>query len=98
MREMLNICVTIPKTFKRNYVSPDITLMYHPFEIQNIFKMCTGVYPTFLCFVLSCDSLASIDMDILIKEMMDYNIPSDSQWKEIMRLGMTKCSFPGTNK
>jgi hypothetical protein len=39
-----------------------------------------------------------IDLVILIKEMMDYNIPFDSQWKEIMWLGKTKCSFPRTNK
>jgi hypothetical protein len=35
-----------------------------------------------------------IDLEILIKEMMDYDILSDSQWKEIMRLGKMKCSFP----
>jgi hypothetical protein len=29
---------------------------------------------------------------------MDYKIPSDSQWKEIVRLGKTKCSFPRTSK
>jgi hypothetical protein len=40
----------------------------------------------------------SIDLEVLIKEMMDYNIPSDLQWKEIVRLGKTKCSFPGTSK
>jgi hypothetical protein len=59
MRAMLKICVTIPKTFKRTYVSPNITLMCHPFEIQNIFKMCVGAYPTILCFALACDALAS---------------------------------------
>ena len=39
-----------------------------------------------------------IDLEILIKEMMDYDIPSDSQWMEIVRLGKTKCTFPGTSK
>ena len=39
-----------------------------------------------------------IDLEILIKEMMDYEIPSDLQWKEIVWLGKTKYSFPGTNK
>jgi hypothetical protein len=39
-----------------------------------------------------------ISLDILIKEMMDYEIPSDSQWKEIVRLGKLKYSFPGTSK
>jgi hypothetical protein len=39
-----------------------------------------------------------IDLEILIKEMMDYEIPSDTHWKGIMWLGKKKCSFPGTNK
>jgi hypothetical protein len=26
-----------------------------------------------------------IDLEILVKEMMDYDIPSDLQWKEIVR-------------
>jgi hypothetical protein len=39
-----------------------------------------------------------IEFDIMIKEMMDYESHSDSQWKEIVRLDKTKCSFPGTNK
>jgi len=39
-----------------------------------------------------------IDLEIIIKEIMDYNIHSDSQWKEIVRLGKTKCNFPGTSK
>jgi hypothetical protein len=39
-----------------------------------------------------------IDLEILIKEIMDYDIPSDLQWKEIVRLGKTKCNFLGTNR
>jgi hypothetical protein len=39
-----------------------------------------------------------IDLEILIKEMMDYDTPSDLQWKEIVRLGKTKCSFLGSSK
>jgi hypothetical protein len=39
-----------------------------------------------------------IDLEILIKEMMDYDIPSDLQWKEIVWLGKTKCSFLGYSK
>jgi hypothetical protein len=39
-----------------------------------------------------------IDLEILIKEMMDYEIPSDPQWKEIVRLGKTKCNVSGTNR
>jgi hypothetical protein len=31
-----------------------------------------------------------IDLEILIKEMTDYDIPSYLQWKEIIRLGKTK--------
>ena len=30
-----------------------------------------------------------IDLEILIKEMMDYDIPSELQWKEIVRMGKT---------
>jgi hypothetical protein len=39
-----------------------------------------------------------IDMAILIKEMMDYDIPSDLQWKDIVWLGKTKCCFPRASK
>jgi hypothetical protein len=39
-----------------------------------------------------------IDLEILIKEMMYYEIPFDLQWKEIVRLGKTKYNFPRTNK
>ena len=48
MRSLLKICITISKTFKSTYVSPDISLMCHPFEIQNISKMCAGAYPAVL--------------------------------------------------
>jgi hypothetical protein len=61
------------------------------FEILNQFKTVKIGLPTMT--YASC-----IDLEILIKEMMDYEIPSDLQWKEIVRLGKTKCSFPGTNK
>jgi hypothetical protein len=30
-----------------------------------------------------------IDLEILIKEMIDYDIPFDLQWKDIVRLGKT---------
>ena len=30
--------------------------------------------------------------------MMDYDILSDLQWKEIVWLAKTKCSFAGNNK
>jgi hypothetical protein len=39
-----------------------------------------------------------IDLEILIKEMTDYDIPFDLQWKEIIRLAKKKCSFPGPNR
>jgi hypothetical protein len=42
--------------------------------------------------------VACIDLEIPKKEMMDYDIPSESQWKEIMRLDKTKCNFPGASK
>ena len=61
------------------------------FEILNQFKTMKIGLPT-MSYAMC------IDMDILIIEMMDYEIPSDSQWKEIVWLGKTKCSFPGTSK
>jgi hypothetical protein len=39
-----------------------------------------------------------IDLKILMKEMENYNIPFDLQWKEIVRLGKTKYSFPGSSR
>ena len=61
------------------------------FEILNQFKTVKTGLPTM-------SYATCIDLEILIKEMMDYEIPSDSQWKEIVWLGKTKCSFPGTSK
>jgi hypothetical protein len=61
------------------------------FEILNEFKIVK--------IGLSIMSYAMcINLEILIKEMMDYEIPSNSQWKEIVRLGKTKCIFPRTSK
>ena len=60
-------------------------------EILNQFKTMKIGLPTM-------SSTTYIDLDILIKDMMDYEIPSDSQWKEIVRLGKMKCSFTRTNK
>jgi hypothetical protein len=34
-----------------------------------------------------------IDLKILMKEMVDYEIPFELQWKEIVRLVNTKCDF-----
>jgi hypothetical protein len=53
------------------------------FEILNQFKIVKIRLPT---MSYAC----CIDLKILIKEMMDYEIPSDLQWKEIVRLGKTK--------
>jgi hypothetical protein len=39
-----------------------------------------------------------IDLEVLIKEMMDYDILSDLQWKEIVRLGKAKFNFPAASK
>ena len=61
------------------------------FEILNQFKTVKIGLPTMT--YATC-----IKLEILIKEMMDYEIPSDLQWKEIVRLGRKKCSFPRTSK
>jgi hypothetical protein len=60
------------------------------FEILNQFKTIK-IRLTIMTYA-SC-----IDLEILIKDMMEYKIPSDLQWKEIMWLGKTKCIFPRTN-
>jgi hypothetical protein len=39
-----------------------------------------------------------IDLEILMKEMTSYEIPSQLQWKEIVTLGKTKCNFPRSSK
>ena len=36
----------------------------------------------------------SIDLEVLIKKMLDYEFASQSQWKEVYRLGNTKINFP----
>jgi hypothetical protein len=61
------------------------------FEILNQFKVVKVGLPVMT--YASC-----IDLEILIKEMMDYDIPSDLKCKEIVWLGKTKCSFPGASK
>jgi hypothetical protein len=56
------------------------TLVEHlitDFEILNQFKVVKLGLP-----VMSYDS--SIDLEILIKEMIDYDIHFDLQWKEII--------------
>jgi hypothetical protein len=61
------------------------------FEILNKFKTVKVNIP-------AMSYATCIDLEILIKEMMDYGIPSDPQWKEIMWLGKTKCNVLGTNR
>jgi cobalamin biosynthesis Co2+ chelatase CbiK len=61
------------------------------FEILNQFKKVKIGLP-----VMTYASY--IDLEILIKELMDYDIPSNLQWKEIVRLGKTKCNFPWSSK
>jgi hypothetical protein len=61
------------------------------FEILNQFKTVKIGLPT-----MTYDTC--IDLEILINEMMDYEIPFDLQWKDIVWLGKTKCSYPGTSK
>jgi hypothetical protein len=53
------------------------------FEILNKLKIVKVGMPTM-------SYATCIDLEILIKEMMDCEIPSDSQWKEIVCLGETK--------
>jgi hypothetical protein len=67
------------------------TLVEHlttDFDIMNQFKTVKLGLP-----VMSYASY--IDLEILIKEMIDYDIPYDLQWKEIVQLGKTKYSFLG---
>jgi len=70
------------------------TLVEHlitDFEIMNQFKIIKLGLP-----VMPYASF--IDLEILIKEMTNYDIPFDFQWKEIIRLAKKKCSFPGPNR
>jgi hypothetical protein len=70
------------------------TLVEHlitDFEILNRFKI-VKIRLQVMKYV-SC-----IDLDILLKEMVDFDIPFDLQWKEIVQLGKTNCSFPGSNR
>jgi hypothetical protein len=70
------------------------TLIEHlitDFEILNQFKAVK-------LGLLVMSYASCIDLEIMIKEMIDYDIPSDLQWKEIIRLGKTKCSFQGPSK
>ena len=60
-------------------------------EILNLLKMVKLGLP--IMSYATC-----IDLEILMKEMIDYEIPSELQWKEIVKLGKTKCNFPGPNK
>jgi hypothetical protein len=39
-----------------------------------------------------------IDLEILMKEMTDHDIPFELQWKEIVRLDKTKYNFAGSSK
>jgi len=61
------------------------------FEILNKFKNVKIGLPTMT--YATC-----IYLEILIKEIMDYEIPSYLQWKDIVRLGKTKCSSPRNKK
>jgi hypothetical protein len=61
------------------------------FEILNKFKMVKVNVPTM-------SYATCIDLEILIKEMMDYEIPSDGQWKELVWLGKTKYNVPETKR
>jgi hypothetical protein len=60
-------------------------------EILNQFKIVKIGLPVMT--YASC-----INLDILIKEPMDYDIPSDFHRKEIVRLGKIKCNFQWTSR
>jgi hypothetical protein len=61
------------------------------FKILNKFKTVKVSMPTM-------SYATCIDLEILIKEMMDYKIPSDAKWKELVQLGKTKYNVPGANR
>lgn len=61
------------------------------FEILNQFKTVKLGLP-----VMSYATC--IDLEILMKEMIDYEIHSELQWKETVRLGKIKCNFSGPSK
>jgi cobalamin biosynthesis Co2+ chelatase CbiK len=61
------------------------------FEILNKFKTVKVSVP--IMSYATC-----IDLEILIKEMMDCEIPLDAQWKELVWLGKKKCHVSRTNK
>ena len=61
------------------------------FKILNQFKIVKLGLP-----ILSYATC--IDLEILMKEMTNYEIPSELQWKEIVILGNTKYNFPGSSK
>jgi Txe/YoeB family toxin of Txe-Axe toxin-antitoxin module len=80
------------EALEENLKGPSLVeYMATDFEILNQFKAVKIGLP-------NINYATCIDLEILIKHIMDYKIPSNSQWKEIMRLGRTKCSFPGTSK
>ena len=60
------------------------------FEILNKFKTVKVGLP-------NMSYATCIDLEILIKEMMDYEIPSDVQWKELVWLGKKKWHVPENN-
>lgn len=59
-------------------------------EILNQFKEIKARLPPIS--YASC-----IELEVLIKEMLDYEIPSKNQWKEIYRLGNMKYNLPVEN-
>jgi FtsZ-binding cell division protein ZapB len=64
--------------------------LMNDFEVLSQFRTIRSGLPTIL--YASC-----IELEILVKEMVDYDIPSESQWKEIVRLGKTKYKIPASN-
>jgi hypothetical protein len=64
--------------------------LINDFKVLSQFRTIRSCLPTIL--YASC-----IELEILVKEMVDYDIPFESQWKEIVILGKTKYKIPASN-
>jgi FtsZ-binding cell division protein ZapB len=78
----------LEKGLKGNTIVDKLT---NDFEILSQFRTIKSCLPPIS--YASC-----IELEVLIKEMVDYDIPSESQWKEVERLGRSKYKFPAANQ
>ena len=60
------------------------------FEVLSQFRTIRSGLPTILY-------ASRIELEILVKGMVDYDIPYEIQWKETIRLGKTKSKIPVSN-